>query len=84
MVGSLASAGGGVWNADRWLNYVLVFITSPPYRSVLLLHGFYPVAFRSRCYLVAAAYSTDPGLQVFVDLRKWFVTMGDGNLEMSF
>jgi hypothetical protein len=50
---------------------------------VLIRHGFVPAAFRKRCYLAAAAYSTDPRLQVFVDLRRWFVTMGDGNLEMS-
>ena len=63
---------------------IVCSVTSSPYRSVLLRHGFYPAAFRTRCYLVAAAYSTDPRLEVFVDLRKWFVTMGDGNLEMSF
>jgi len=60
-------------------------VASAPYRGVLLRHGFYPAAFRTRCYLTAAeVYSSDPGLQVFIDLREWFVTMADGNLEMNF
>ncbi|MFZ0889362.1 MAG: GNAT family N-acetyltransferase [Candidatus Binataceae bacterium] len=63
---------------------IVCSVTSPPYRSVLLRHGFYPAALRMRCYLVAAVHSSDPGLQVFTDLREWFLTMGDGNLEMSF
>jgi GNAT superfamily N-acetyltransferase len=63
---------------------IVCSVASPPYRSVLLRHGFYPATFPTRCYLMASVHSSDPGLQVFIDLRKWFVTMGDGNLEMSF
>jgi hypothetical protein len=59
-------------------------VASPPYRGTLIRHGYFPVLLDTRGYLSAAANSFDPKLRVFTDLRRWFVTMGDGDLDMSF
>ncbi|HEY6421593.1 MAG TPA: GNAT family N-acetyltransferase [Candidatus Binataceae bacterium] len=72
---------------DELLRYgvkaIMCTVATPPYRGALIRHGYFPVPLRTRGYFGAARNTFDPRLQVFTDLRKWFVTMGDGDLEMS-
>lgn len=54
-----------------------------PFRRMLYRHGFVPVAGSQRGY-VHAIRRLPGGAQVAHDLDRWFLTMGDGDLEMSF
>lgn len=56
---------------------------APAYRRLLYWHGFVRSWREARGYLRTRIDLPDPGLQVFADPRQWFVTMGDGDLEMS-
>jgi hypothetical protein len=56
----------------------------PPYRQALYRCGFYVVQWGPRGYLAAWPKEGDPDYAVFRDVRKWFVTMGDGDLELDF
>jgi GNAT superfamily N-acetyltransferase len=54
----------------------------PPYRSMLYRHGFLPWPGAPRGYLrVRMPPQSSPSA---TDARQWFLTMGDGDLEMSF
>ncbi len=46
--------------------------------------GFYPFRWGAPTYLYTRVEVSDPALDVFHDLSNWFVTMGDGDLDMSF
>jgi len=54
------------------------------YRKGLQKSGYYPVLFGENQRLAAVLNSDDPALRPFRDVERWFVTSGDGNLEMSF
>jgi hypothetical protein len=56
--------------------------TPPPYRRVLYRYGFLPWFWGPPSYFCVNFML--PDLRVFEDLRQWFVTMGDGDLETSF
>ena len=59
-------------------------IASPPYRSALLRRGFFPALIGARnAQFEIGVHSSDPVLRTFADLTDWFVTMGDGDLEMG-
>lgn len=58
-------------------------VTVPPYRSFFYRHGFIRYPWRSGGYIRARANLPDVALQPFGDVRQWFLTMGDGDLEMS-
>ena len=58
-------------------------VIRPPYRRRLYRHGFLPVLWGPRGYLRVDFASADPGAKEFQDPRRWFVTMGDGDIEMD-
>ena len=58
--------------------------TMPPYRQTIRSRGFYPFRWGPQAYFYMRVELPDPSLQVFRDERQWFVTMGDGDLEMVF
>ena len=58
--------------------------TNPSYRRVLYRQGFYPWPWVQPRYFHPRTDLLDTTLQVFRDTRKWFLTMGDGDLEMAF
>jgi hypothetical protein len=39
---------------------------------------------RARRYLHLRVVSTELNLQFFINTQQWYLTMGDGDLEMSF
>lgn len=53
------------------------------YRSMLWRGGYFPARMATTPYLNAMLFSRLPALRPFIDLGKWYVTMGDGNLEYS-
>lgn len=58
--------------------------TLPPYRRVLYRHAFVPWRWGPRSYLRVNVNLPDPAREVFCHPQHWFITMGDGDLEMSF
>ena len=58
--------------------------TMSPYREVIRSRGFYPFPWGPQAYFYMRVELPDPALQAFRDERQWFITMGDGDLEMSF
>jgi hypothetical protein len=63
---------------------IICAIAPARYRSLFWRHGYYPARMGSTPYLEAGAHRLEPSLELFADLRRWFVTMGDGNLELSY
>jgi hypothetical protein len=57
-------------------------IIVPPYRSMLYRHGFFPWPRAPRGYL--RVRMPPQSLPSAARGRQWFLTMGDGDLEMSF
>jgi hypothetical protein len=53
------------------------------YRARLMRQGYFPVRSATTPHLNALCHLADPALEVFTDLDRWFVTMGDGNLDFS-
>ncbi len=58
--------------------------TTPFCRRTLYRQGFYPWHWGPHGYFHPHVVQPDPALQVFRDARQWFLTMGDGDLEMAF
>ena len=69
----------------RWERVAAIscLATAPSYRRTLYRQGFYPWYWGPRGYFHPYVDSPDPASQVFLDARQWFLTMGDGDLEMS-
>jgi len=63
---------------------VICRATAAAHRRLLYAHGFVPYFWGPRGYLHAVADASEPAVQSFQDLRQWYVTMGDGDLEMAF
>lgn len=63
---------------------IISLATMPFYRHVLYRQGFFPWRFRTRGYFRSHVDLPDQALQVFQNPRLWYLTMGDGDLEMSF
>lgn len=59
-------------------------VINAPYRHRLYRHGFWPLLWGPRGYMRVDCLSTDPAAQDFQDPQRWFVTMGDGDIEMAF
>jgi hypothetical protein len=53
------------------------------YRSMLWRAGYFPARMATTPYLNAMLFSSLPALRPFIDLSKWYVTTGDGNLDYS-
>lgn len=61
-------------------------VVVPPFRRVLARHGFLPVILGARGYLRTyrpQSESPEPALLTFQNPDRWFVTMGDGDVEMD-
>jgi hypothetical protein len=58
--------------------------TALSYRRTLYRQGFYSWRWGRQGYFRPDVELPDPTLQVFRDAREWFLTMGDGDLEMAF
>jgi hypothetical protein len=63
---------------------LICVIAREPFRSVLRRAGFYPAVFGSLSFLGGSVTSLDPRLNVYAEVPKWFVTVGDGDAELSF
>jgi hypothetical protein len=63
---------------------LICVIAREPFRSVLRRAGFYPAVFGSLSFLGGSVTSLDPQLNVYAAVNKWFVTVGDGDAELSF
>jgi len=61
---------------------IVCFSAKAPFRRVLRRAGFYPAIFGERVFLSGGVTQEDPRLNVFAELPKWFVTMGDGDADM--
>jgi GNAT superfamily N-acetyltransferase len=59
-------------------------VAVPPYRRMLYRHGFVRLPRGAKGYIRVRVRLPDPAVQFFGDARQWFLTMGDGDLEMSF
>lgn len=66
---------------DEGAKAIVFGVASMPYRSMLWRSGYFPGRTASTPHLNTLRLSSDPALEVFTDLRQWFVTMGDGNLD---
>ena len=58
--------------------------TKLSYRQTLFRLGFFPWYFEPPCYFNPHIDFPNPTLSLFGDTRHWYLTMGDGDLEMSF
>jgi hypothetical protein len=63
---------------------VSCYATAPEVRRVLHWRGFVSFRRAREAYFVHRVVSPDPELLPVKDLRRWFLTMGDGDVEMSF
>jgi len=63
---------------------VSCYATDPAARRTLLRHGFFPVPQREPSHFTRRIHRGRPDLQKFAALRQWYVTMGDGDYEMTF
>jgi hypothetical protein len=63
---------------------IVCVIARPPYREVLRRRGFYPALFRTPAFLGGSVTSPEPNLRIYGEVKKWFVTAGDGDVDMSF
>jgi hypothetical protein len=62
---------------------IICALAPPEYRSMLWRAGYFPARMASTPLLNAMLFSSLPALRPFMDPSKWYVTMGDGNLEHS-
>ena len=66
------------------VRFVSARTTTPTFRSMLHRLGFVSWYWGPREYAITQVALQDEKLQVLNDMRQWFSTMGDGDLEMSF
>jgi hypothetical protein len=69
---------------DDGVQSIICSVAKTSFRRVLHQAGFYPALLGPRSYLSAEVNVPDDGTKVYADLSKWFVTMADGDSEMSF
>ena len=70
--------------AESDVKGIVCSVATPPFRNALVRHGFYPVLFGGESYVRVARNDQNPTLQAYSDLKFWFMTMADGDLEMAF
>ncbi len=63
---------------------ILCHATKHSYRHLFQQLGFYPWYFNIPGYFHPRVASTELNLQFLRDPQQWYLTMGDGDLEMSF
>lgn len=57
--------------------------TAGAYRRKFYRRGFLPLLWHKRPYVYARVERREPELQVFGEVNRWFLTMADGDMEMS-
>jgi hypothetical protein len=62
---------------------VTCYATDPAVRRTLFLHGFFPVPKRNPIHFNHLTQADRYDLRRFSSSRQWYLTMGDGELEMS-
>jgi hypothetical protein len=62
---------------------VTCYATDPTVRRRLFLHGFFPVPKRHPIHFNHLTQDDRHELRRFSSARRWYLTMGDGELEMS-
>lgn len=62
---------------------VVCFATDPVVRHTLFRHGFFPFPQRRPMHFNRSILAGRNDLAKFAVLRNWYVTMGDGDLEMA-
>ena len=70
--------------AEADVKGIVCSVAMAPFRGALVRHGFFPVPFRGESYVRVTTNHRNPRLQPYSDLRCWFMTMADGDLEMAF
>jgi len=78
-----------VARAEEWMvrdgvQSIVCPIAKTAFRKVLHQVGFYPAILGVRSHLSAEVNVPDDHTKVYADLPKWFVTIADGDSEMSF
>lgn len=63
---------------------IICLASSSLYRHVLYRQFFFPWRFKTRGYFRPRVDFPEQALQVFRNPRLWYLTMGDGDLEMAF
>lgn len=63
---------------------VSCYATDPATRNLLFRHGFFPVRQSEQIRVFRYIRSKRTDLSKFATLRQWYMTMGDGDFEMSF
>lgn len=63
---------------------VSCYATDPAIRRTLFRHGFFPTPQRDPIHFGCHIRAKRTDLQNFATLRRWYVTMGDSDLDMSF
>jgi len=63
---------------------IICAVAPAPYRATLWRSGYFPARLAATSYLNAEHHTIDPALAIFADLRQWFVTSGDGDLDFSY
>ena len=62
---------------------IICAVAPAEYRSTLWRAGYFPARMATTPHLNAQLYSSLPALRPFIDLDRWYMTMGDGNLDYS-
>jgi hypothetical protein len=55
-----------------------------PFRLALRRYGFFPAVLRIPTFMGGSATTLDEQLKTYGNVKKWFATAGDGDLEMAF
>ena len=78
-----------LWHAEQNLlrhrvKAIVCTVASSPFREQLMRSGYHKFeSGRAPGYFSSAVNSTDPALLRFADLRQWYFTMSDGDLELT-
>lgn len=72
------------YSRSQHAEIIISLLTTPLYRHVLYRQGFFPWRFGTQGFFRPRVDLPDQALQVFRNPRLWYLTMGDGDLEMSF
>jgi hypothetical protein len=70
--------------SDEGAKALICAVASAPYRSTLWRSGYFAARTASTSHMNVLCHTGDRALEVFTDLSKWFLTMGDGDLDFSY
>jgi hypothetical protein len=69
---------------DEGAKVIICVVAVAPYRSMFRRSGYFAARTASTPHMNVLCHSGDRVLEVFTDLSKWFLTMGDGDLDFSY